>query len=246
MSEPLLSYTADFIHIEEALKDEWVEFLRLNEEMDKFEPKPLESFDDFRSNEFDRLKKLNPDTEDQELLNLIDGQISHMSSFDAQFYSRFSRPLWSQNIKITTIAHALCEAQINAVLAIGLSRINAVELFDIIEKADLKKKWLYAPKSFFADYEFPIGSGLHETLVSLIKHRNSLVHYKIELTIGNEKVLDGSKIRRSAVQEDRNWLHRYCSLPFDLSQFLFKAIEKPKIMILFDRHPIQEVSAHVT
>jgi hypothetical protein len=41
------------------------------------------------------------------------------------------------------LSHALCEAAINAILALGLTQTNSQELFAGVEKKNIIYKWLY-------------------------------------------------------------------------------------------------------
>lgn len=238
------SHSADFLYIEHALQDAWEPFIQLEDEMTNFKPKSIDEYDDFKESELNRLQELNPSKTREDLLVHVQTQIDYMSSFDSQFYSRFDRRHMNQYITVISLSHSLCEALINTALAVGLNHVGATDLFQLLEKNDLKKKWVYGPKSFCPEYSFPIGGALHESLVNLIKFRNALVHYKVEFTVDDSKLLDGVCFRRDSYKEERVWLRRYFSLPYDLSNFLFSSIEKPKVMVLHQRGPIEIFSAH--
>ena len=137
--------------------------------MAAFVPKPIEEYHVKRGKEVERLKRLNPEAPVEELEKLINREIDFVASDKWQFHERFDQRQMTEYVIITMLSHALCEALINAILAIGLAENGATDLFSIIEKADFKNKWLVGPKSFYPEYEFPRGGGIHETLVSLVQ-----------------------------------------------------------------------------
>ncbi len=65
---------------------------------------------------------------------------------------------------------------------------------------------------------------MHEALIMLARQRNALVHHKIELEINGTKVLEGSGFVRRPYDEEQRWLRRYFSLPYDLADFLRRAL----------------------
>jgi hypothetical protein len=132
------------------------------------------------------------------------------------------------------------------VLAIGLANAGTADLFPLIERAEMKQKWLLGPKSYAPQYAFPLGSGIHETLTMPSRERNALVHHKIEVSVEGKKVLDGSDFERKPVDQEVAWLRRFFSLPYDLS--VFAATVKgtaPTMPLLFDRRPIEMAPAHI-
>jgi hypothetical protein len=100
------------------------------------------------------------------------------------------------------LSHALCEAAINAILALGLTQINSQELFAGVEKKNIIYKWLDAPKILFLNYELPKGTALFGTLKYLTAQRNSFVHSKIQVNYGVEKNFKRSKMRHSVFQNE--------------------------------------------
>jgi hypothetical protein len=118
------------------------------------------------------------------------------------------------------LSHTLREAVINAVLALGLADAGAVELFDMLERFDIKKKWRIGLKSFAPKYSFPLGGDLDKTLSYLSRQRNALVHNKIELHIDDKRVLEGSGIARKPYVENIEWIKRFFSLPYDLVEYV--------------------------
>ncbi len=244
MTSKNFDYSASYTYIDVALRSQWSVFCVLENEMEIFTPKPIEEFEAYRKAEIERMQILNPDALIEELTAFVDNQIKYASSHDMQFRERFDKRFMTEYVNVVMLSHSLCEALINAVLAIGLANIESTELFLLLEKADFKQKWLYGPKSFAPSYQFPHGTGLHETLVTLSRQRNALVHYKIELKVDNIKVLEGSDFQRKRYEEERRWIRRYFSLPYDLAEFVHRSIHQVPLMFLFDRKPIEVAREH--
>lgn len=231
-------HTAHYTYIDEALRARWNSFRTLESEMNAFVPRPIEEFSGGREEEIERLRVLNPDAVEW-VTAFVDRQIEFQASRDWQFHQCFDQRLMTEYVTVIMLSHALSEALINAVLAIGLARTESVELFPLLEKAEFKQKWLSGPKSFSPSYSFPRGSTLHETLTMLSRQRNALVHHKIELKVGDTKVLKGSGFERKTYDLELSWLRRYFSLPYDLSAFVDKSISGAPPMLLFDRKPVE-------
>ena len=175
MSAKSFGHTAHYTYIDETLRARWSNFIALEQEMAAFVPKPMEDFSAKRDAELERLRMLNPDAPVAELAAFVDRQIGFFASSDWQFRESFDQRHMTEYVTVIMLSHALSEALINAVLAIGLAHAESVELFPLLEKADFKQKWLFGPKSFSPLYVFPVGSGLHETLTILSRQRNALV-----------------------------------------------------------------------
>lgn len=244
MSSKNLSHTAHYTYIDEALRARWETFRALEAEMAAFVPRPIDEFIPHRDSEIERLRKLNPDAPVEELASFVERQVRFLASRDWQFHERFGQRHMTEYVTVVVLSHALCEALINAVLAIGLANSESAELFPLLEKADFKQKWLSAPKSFAPAYSFPRGTALHESLTMLCRQRNALVHHKIELKVDGAKVLEGSGFERTPYTEELRWLRRFFSLPYDLADFARKAITGVPLMLLFDRKPIECAHAH--
>ena len=238
------SHSAHYTYIDKALRARWGSFSALEEEMMQFVPKPIEEFRPRRDAEIERMRILNPDKTIEDLSAFVDGQFKHLTSPDLQFHERFENRHMAEYVTVIMLAHALSEALINAVMAIGLANAGAADLFPLIEKGDFKQKWLYGPKAFSSTYEFPTGTAIHETLNMLSRQRNALVHLKIELTVDGNKVFKGTEFERKRYDEEQRWLRRYFSLPYDLAEFVRKSIKEPHFMLLFDRKPIEVSPAH--
>ena len=232
-------YSMEYVHIEAALKSRWCPFLALVEEIKKFEPRPLSSYSDYRSRELTRLRGLNPGATDDSLLEIIDRQIATFVDPNFQFHEKFSERLMAEYVTVAFLSHALCEAAINAILAIGLAQGKTYELFNLVERADIKEKWQYAPKILQASYELPRGSSMFGNLTYLTKQRNALVHHKIQIHVDGKKVLDGSRFNRESYPDSLQWIRRFFSLPYDLVDHARKFLmpEFP-IFVLMDRKPI--------
>ena len=244
MTANSFGHTAHYTYIDAALRSRWPGFLELELEMDQFVPRPLSDFAERREAELERLRVLNPESPIERLAIGVDRGIAHAASYQWQFYARFDERHMSEYVTVVLLSHSLCEALINAALAIGLANAGSPELFSLVERADFKQKWISAPKSFYPAYKFPRGTALYESLVHLAKQRNSLVHHKIELKLNGTKVLDGSGFERKAYAEEMRWLRRFFSLPYDLAEFLHQQIQTVPLMFLFERKPIERSPAH--
>jgi hypothetical protein len=205
----------------------------------------LSEYEDARQKQLEHLRGLNPTAPDESLIKLGDDQFIFISSERFQFLSRFSDRFMTQFVSVALLSHALCEAAINAILAIGLVKHESQELFSLLEKAEIKEKWRVGPKSFFSPYEFNPGTALFETLNQLTKRRNALVHSKIHLQIGGETILKGSKFERFSVQENIQWMRRFFSLPYDLVAHASNQVG-PRMLFFLDSAPIAMATAHKT
>jgi hypothetical protein len=244
-NNPGLSHTMEYQHIDQALRSNWSPFQKLQAEMESFQPRPLESFQELYESEVRRITALNPKGDRNEIENIVRHQINSMADPGWQFYRAFDSRLMSQYVTVVMLSHALCEALINVLLAIGLTNSNTTELFSILDKADFKQKWLTAPKALNSSYEFPKSTAIYESLVKLACQRNALVHYKVQVHVNGVKALDGSGFERRAYKEELSWLRRFFSLPYDLADFTRKAMPENFHIILLERHPIEVAPEHV-
>lgn len=245
LTEPIRT-SADYLHVDVALKSLWQPFNDLVLEMDSFVPRPLTDYDTERHAQFDLFRKSNPNHSDESIAKFVDDLITLAASERVQFSDRFSNRFMSLYVMIAILSHALCEAAINAILAMGLAQIGSHDLFSALEKAEFKEKWRVGPKSFFPNYELNRGTAVFETLNHLTKRRNALVHNKIHLHVGERKVLEGSNFERLTFQDNVRWTRRFFSLPYDLSeqasaQWQFNGFP---IFVLSDRSPIAKADAH--
>jgi hypothetical protein len=241
MSASSYGHTAHYRYIDDALKLRWKEFIALEREIMAWEPKPLSAFAELRESELARVQKLNPGDPVEELAPIVDGQIRSWAAPGTQFHVTFDARLMCEYVIIVNLAHALSEAIVNAVLAIGLMQIASEKEFVEHERTDFKEKWLSALKRINPQYAFPRGTALHETLTYLAQQRNALVHYKIELEVDGKIVLEGSDFTRLPADKELAWLRRFYSLPYDLAAHAFGTLG---ILVLPDRGPIAFAEAH--
>jgi len=212
--------------------------------MATFVPRPLSAYAEYRASEIASLGQLNPEKSEALLAEFVDRQISLGFSPGMQFLKKFDDRFMTEYVTVALLSHALCEAAINAILAIGLAHVGSADLFPLLERADVKQKWLFGPKSFAPSYKFPRGTGLYETLTYLTRQRNALVHYKIKLDVNGATVLDGSKFQRRPHAEETRWLRRFFSLPYDLAHYAQEKISSVPLMFFFDRKPIEPAQEH--
>jgi len=243
---PNISYThsADFSYIDAALRARWEPYCLLQRDFRQLVPKKFEDYAEYRAKELHRMRELNPGLSVQSLIEFVDGQIRANCEPGIQIHSTFSDRIMSEYVTVAFLAHALCEATINAILAIGLSRCGASDVFQLIERSEIKEKWLIGPKAFQPGYEFPKGQALYETLNHLVRQRNGYVHHKIELSMNGEKKLEGSVLDRSPWNVKLTWIGRFFSLPYDLAHYARQNIKTVPIMLLFDSRPIERFRGH--
>ena len=209
-----------------------------------FVPEPRASFAPQRAAHLARIRALNPTASPEQLDAYVEKQLDAFASRDFQFFDRFDQRHMTEYVTVVILSHALSEALINAVLAIGLAQAGTSDLFPLLEKADFTKKWLLGAKSFAPAYTFPHDTALYESLVVLARQRNALVHYKLELTVDGKKVLDGSGFERKRHAEETRWLRRFFSLPYDLAEHASNALPRVPLTFLRDRSPIEPSRAH--
>jgi hypothetical protein len=241
---PSFSHTADYIFIEMALKARWKPFYELEREFHSFTPRTAANFDEYRQSELARLKSLNPNAPDEDLLTLINGQIQSQTEPGVQIYLLFNDRVMSEYVTVAFLAHALAEATINATLAVGLSTAGSPDLFTLIERADIKEKWLTGSKAFHPTYTLPKHSALYQTLQHLTRQRNAFVHYKIELEMDGERKLEGSRLDRAPLHVQLNWIRRFFSLPYDLAMHAHTQMPHQIGFFLYDGGPIERFAPH--
>lgn len=238
------SHTADFRYIDSALKARWMPFMDMVTELETFVPRTVADFADYRRSELIRLQTLNPNSTEEGLFEFIDGQIHANADPGLQVYIKFGDRIMSEYVTVAFLAHALAEATINALLAIGLATSGAEELFSLLERADIKEKWVAGPKAFHSAYSLPKGSALFQTLQHLTRQRNAFVHYKIELEMDGQKKLEGSRLDRAPLSTQIAWVRRFFSLPYDLAAHARSQLPRIAPLLLYDSNPIQRFAAH--
>jgi hypothetical protein len=237
-------HTAEYLYIDWALKAHWEQFQQLAAEFINFVPREIADFSEEHASFLTHLKELNPNSAESNLIKVVDVQIAARASISMQLHDKFSRRVRCDYVTVAFLSHALCEAVINAILAIGLSAASAPELFKMLERSDIKEKWCAGPKSFHPPYALPKDGSLYQTLQHLTRQRNALIHYKIELEMQGEPVLRGSRLEHGSYKNQLDWIGRFFSLPYDLADHARKQIPQLPIMMLLDSGPIQRVTIH--
>lgn len=181
--------TVDYQHIDVALKSFWKPFIELMNEMNSFVPRPLSDFHEERKSWSESTRKLNANMSDEEIRKDVERRIKTSGSTHWQFFTKFSDRFMTMYVTVTLLSQALCEAEINAILAIGLHENGLADQFAKIERADIRKKWLELPKMFCPQYKLDKDTELYKTLNHLIEERNVWMHHKIELSVGEKKSL---------------------------------------------------------
>jgi hypothetical protein len=238
-------FSSSYPFLDQALRSRWNAYTALETAMDSFVPRPATDYHPLRAAEVERLRILNPEKSQEDLERFVDGQIGFFASEEWQFHEEFEAQHVSEYVIVTVLAQALSEAVINTILAIGLANAGSPELFEMLDKAEFKQKWTIGPKAFMSGYSFPIGTALHESLTRLAKQRNSLAHSKIDLTVGDDKIFGGKLFERLSRSDERRWIKRFFSLPYDLMEFATGALpDLPLFGILHDRSPIPKAPEH--
>jgi hypothetical protein len=223
----MTSHTAQYWFIELALSAHARSFSRLEAQMEAFQPLPLEAFQSEWQQMWSQMRPLNPEKSDEDLKRYIDSQIAAGRSEQMQYLDAFMEPFAAEAIAITVLSHALVEATINAVLAIGLAYVGKPDLFSILEQANVKHKRIVGPQAFLPGYTFPQSDSLFEGLSALCRCRNTYVHSKITLRDeGNNVLIDGSSDGGLSIHENgRKWLRRFLLLPYELHRHLHTQIQ---------------------
>jgi hypothetical protein len=164
--------------------------------------------------------------------------IALKASKRVQFADSFSTRFFSHYVTVALLSHALCEAVINAILAVGLTTAGSHALFPDLERKDLKEKWSVGPKSFSPSYRFDKGTSLFETLKELATRRNALGHSKIRLSVDGALVLEGSRFGRLAFHDGVAWMWRFFSLPYDLLEHANLHLRDVACYVFLNRSPI--------
>jgi hypothetical protein len=222
----MATHTASYWFIEIALEAHAKSFSALEARMDAFEPLPMEAFHDEWQRMWDQMRPINKGMSDEDLKRFIDSQFALGKSKQMQYMNAFLKPFTAEMIAITVLSHALVETTINALLALGLENSQKEQLFHMLEKAEVKKKWIFGPQAFLPDYILPKSIALHESLSILCRRRNAYAHSKITLRDGSDQVLlPGSAPHSISINEDsRKLMHRFLTLPYDLHRHLLYQI----------------------
>jgi hypothetical protein len=194
----------------------------------------------------DCLRPLNPEKTPEDLEQFIDSQIAAGYSPNMQFVARFGDRFGAEVVVTTVVAHALCEAIINAILALGLASRGQEELFSILESANLKEKWTVVPRTFLPAYSLPRSDAQYEALSLLCKKRNAFVHSKITLKNEETILVEGSNSGPMSLDvASRKLMKRFLNLPYELHSQLCSQIDDLSLRhavehLLGSRRPLTE------
>jgi hypothetical protein len=239
-----LGHTAQYVYLEHALKARWDPYQKLCNEYSSFTPKTIDHFSEHRAREFVRMRALNPVSSDESLYEFIDNQITFAAQPYVQFSDRFSIPIVSEYATVALLSHALIEAAINAVLAVGLATNGTPEVFGLLERCEVKEKWLTGPKAIHASYVLNKRSALYGTLQHLVRERNAFVHNKVDVELNGRTIITGSSFQRMPMDKMLIWMHRFFSLPFDLMAHLQRKIPGLTVQLLYRSDPIERYTKH--
>jgi hypothetical protein len=241
------SYSSNHEVLSDALKSFWMPYSELVKEVDNFAPLSLLEMDKkHRVSLSDHFLSLNPNHTEESLKSIVDNQLQSITKPDWQFFSKFHTRIMTMYVSVTLLSLALCEAEINVVLATGLYENNQSELFSAIQKADIKEKWIAGPKCFCSTYELKKNSALYETLRHLNSQRNVWVHHKPFLHANDRTVIEGSRLPNHTYQDLMYWMGRFFSLPYDLASHGHKFTHSAVLAMMdFTRSPIPIAEAHL-
>jgi len=217
----------------------------LQNEVASFVHRPLSDFDDERKRHFENIAQLNPEASEEQVTQWAEKQVASARSPKMQFYSKFADRIMTLYVTVTLLSQALCEAEINAVLAIGFFQNGMADKFNKYQWKEIKEKWLEGPKEFCPSYELSKESALYETLEFMTPQRNAWMHHKIQLSVEDETIIKGSTMHRGSYQEHLYWIGRFFSLPYDLAEHAFRSTHQIILTsILYTQKPIETADAH--
>jgi hypothetical protein len=119
-----------------------------------------------------------------------------------------------RRLTMMILSAALCESTINTYLALRCDPACWASL----ERANPVEKWSKAPKEFIPQYTFPFGSDLDKDLRFLFECRNSIMHARPRVTIGESVRHEGTAEAWEKIDEAA--LRRVWDLPLRLLQHL--------------------------
>jgi hypothetical protein len=212
------SHSADYWYLELALANCKAAFAQLKSDMDTFVARQPTDFEVERNAMWAQMRPLNAHLSDAELHKYIQGQIDMAADPQYQFQNRFSEAFSAQAVSIVVLSHALCEAFINAALALGLHHASKNGVFSLIEKTEIKEKLINGPSTFLESYLLPKSGALFENLSSLSKERNAFTHHKIGLKNDDGQVIH-ERNKSTQIRMDSNGtkkIEKYLDLPFAL------------------------------
>jgi hypothetical protein len=215
--------------------------------MEAFTPRPILDYQEEQESETQRLHMLNPQSSRESIAWLVAARIEFAASERVLFSNLFSERFMASYVTIVLLAHALCEAAINSILAVGLSKNETSELFPLLERSELREKWRPGPTTYLPTYHLHPGDALSHSLNELVKRRNALVHYKPHIQLDGKTSIRGSKYERIPLQDGTRWIERFFSLPCDLADH-FRGHASPAnaffMMMLDGTAPIVRASTY--
>jgi hypothetical protein len=244
MAPQSLGFSAGFLHIDQALRSRWAGFALLESEIQKFVPRPRTAYAEQEAAALARDIEANPHIPVEDLEANVKKEIDFLASNSWQVQELFEDRHMTEYVTVVLLSHGLCESLINAILAIGLAHAGIPDVFELLERSDIKNKWLHGPKSFKPSYVLPSGTGIYQTLVKLTRQRNAIVHYKIDVSVGGQNVISGSKPDRESYAEELKWIRRFFSLPYDLSARCTKWFPDLPLHLLSDHGSIAPARQH--
>jgi hypothetical protein len=176
------NYSGQIEYLDSAVQNEISRFESLLDEMRSFQPLNAVEMRAKLESGHQGMKALNSEANWK---NFIDSQLKSCIRPGFQFKMNFYKKFGSEAITAIILSAALSEAVINASLSIGLYVTNRYDLFEMLEKNDLKLKWLVGPKLLVPGYKIPKSGKLYEQLQFTVKMRNAFLHHK--LTIDSEQ-----------------------------------------------------------
>lgn len=217
-----MQLTREHFFIEEALYSHWPSFCELVGAMASFvaedyTPEQVAQRKQKQEIEFARLSQLNPLADRLEMEQLAQELVPLKApEFRYQFADKFSNRFAAQFVQIALLSHALCEAYINFLLAMGLAQNSSQELFALIDRSELGEKWRIGPKILSPAYALQTECEPYATLRNLIKRRNSFVHHKTQIKVGDTITMDGSVGERLQFRTDARFAQRYFTVAYEL------------------------------
>lgn len=230
---------ADYTSIEKALKVNCLELVAIASEVSQFKLKLRSDFEDEENRTFEKRRLLNPSSEESVIRDFVREQFDLMAKDHVQYANAFSDKVISVYIPTIVLCHAFCEALINAILAVGLQFSDNIEVFELLDKSNLKDKWELGPKTFLTNYVLKRSDHRYGQLSNLCSDRNSIVHSKITiLDMSDEepkKLTEGSK--RIVARLDPDGIAKvldFVKLPYRLHKHLVQQVENLELRARFE------------
>lgn len=223
------SFSRNYKFLQIALNAHAKIFVELDKQMDAYKPLAPEVVKQKKTEEFLKLRQYSP-MSNEDLTKFVDSQVDAYIESGWDYTDAFHRQYAAEMVAIVMLSHALAEALINAILAVGLASKGKSDLFLLLEQSNIKDKWITGPTSFLANYMFPKLGKLNETLIALCRLRNSYVHSKITLRDQDDNVVLKGSHNTGLVMDkkSRNQIHNFLSLPYSLHQHFLSQLDEDK------------------